>query len=114
MYICSVASPPSLPPPLQNYADLLKGTEAQYNRLMEAGSGLASNEMVGGRTAIREEMDALRMKWGPLKDNITDSLDLLVRLGGYRCRYKHTHGHEHKLLHINIDCALLLTPQRNS
>ena len=77
---------------------------------MEAGSGLASNEMVGGRTAIREEMDALRMKWGPLKDNITDSLDLLVRLGGY----KHTHGHEHKLLHINIHCALLLTMQRNS
>ena len=51
----------------------------QYTRLMALGNELVGNPHVGGSVAIRQEVEELRMKWEPLKDNVIDSLELLKR-----------------------------------
>lgn len=53
--------------------------EVQYKRLQSLAEGLSSNPRVGGGAAIQEEMENLSLQWGPLKDNIMDSLDMLRR-----------------------------------
>ena len=53
--------------------------EVQYKRLQSLAEGLSSNPRVGGGAAIQEEMENLSLQWGPLKDNIVDSLDMLRR-----------------------------------
>jgi hypothetical protein len=37
------------------------------------------NPHVGGGVAIKQEIEELRMKFEPLKDNVVDSLELLKR-----------------------------------
>ena len=53
--------------------------EVQYKRLGSLGADLTSNPCVGGRAAIKDELENLRMQWEPLKDNVIDSLDMLRR-----------------------------------
>ena len=53
--------------------------EVQYNRLVTNGSSLASNTFVGSRNNFTVELSDLQVQWGPLKDNIADTLDLLIR-----------------------------------
>ena len=51
----------------------------QYDRLMALGKELVGNPHVGGSGAIQAEVNDLKMKFEPLKDNVVDSLELLKR-----------------------------------
>ncbi len=53
--------------------------EVQYKRLVAFGSGLASNTHVENRDVFAQELKDLEASWAPLKDNICDTLDLLIR-----------------------------------
>ena len=46
---------------------------------MAFGEELVGNSHVGGGVAIKQEIEELRMKFEPLKDNVVDSLELLKR-----------------------------------
>lgn len=46
---------------------------------MSFGEELVGNPHVGGGVAIKQEIEELRMKFEPLKDNVVDSLELLKR-----------------------------------
>ena len=59
--------------------------ERQYIQLVHCGQELSSNEMIGGRGTIAEEMASLQMRWGPMKDNVFASLDILTRLAFHPC-----------------------------
>ena len=63
----------------QTYAAQLKSVEVQYGRVMSFGEELVGNPHVGGGVAIKQEIEELRMKFEPLKDNVVDSLELLKR-----------------------------------
>ena len=63
----------------QTYAGQLKSVEVQYGRVMSFGEELVGNPHVGGGVAIKQEIEELRMKFEPLKDNVVDSLELLKR-----------------------------------
>lgn len=63
----------------QTYATQLKSVEVQYGRVMSFGGELVGNPHVGGGVAIKQEIEELRMKFEPLKDNVVDSLELLKR-----------------------------------
>ena len=63
----------------QTYSNQLKRMEVQYNRLVALGNRLASNPHVGSQNAFQEELEDLASQWGPLKDNVMDSLDILIR-----------------------------------
>ena len=63
----------------QTYAAQLKSVEVQYGRVMSFGEELVGNPHIGGGVAIKQEIEELRMKFEPLKDNVVDSLELLKR-----------------------------------
>ena len=47
--------------------------------MMSFGEELVGNPHVGGGAAIKQEVEKLRMKFEPLKDNVVDLLELLKR-----------------------------------
>ena len=53
--------------------------EVQYDRLITVGNELSSNEKIGNRAGIQSDLSRLQVLWHPLKDNISDSLKLLIR-----------------------------------
>lgn len=57
----------------------MKQIEVQYKRLVSAGESLASNPRVGSNAVFAQELKDLQMQWGPLKDNVMDTLELLTR-----------------------------------
>lgn len=63
----------------QTYREQLAGIEAQYNRLIDTCERLLSNEKIGNRAGIKSDLSRLQVLWNPLKDNISDSLQLLIR-----------------------------------
>ena len=63
----------------QAYKNQIQGMAVSYKRLVALGSGLASNPYVENRNVFTEELKDLEAKWEPLKDNVMDTLDLLVR-----------------------------------
>lgn len=63
----------------QTYANQIKQIEVQYKRLVSAGQSLASDPMVGSRAVFAQELKDLEMQWGPLRDNVMDTLELLIR-----------------------------------
>ena len=46
---------------------------------MTIGRELSGNPHVGGNGAIQHEIEELKMKFEPLKDNVMDTLELLKR-----------------------------------
>ena len=61
-----------LPPSHQTYASQVRAMQVMLTKLQDLGKELASNETVGGRDALRQELDNLIMQWEPLKDNVFD------------------------------------------
>ena len=47
--------------------------------MVAASTSLAANTFVGSRNLFSVELKDLDSQWCPLKDNIADTLDLLVR-----------------------------------
>ena len=73
---------PTSPSPLQTYASQIKQLEVQYKRLVSSGTSLAENEFVGSRAVFSQELKDLALQWEPLKDNIMDTLEILIRSAG--------------------------------
>ena len=57
----------------------MRNVAKQYNQLMTIGRELADNPHVGGNGAIQHEIEGLKTKFEPLKDNVVDTLELLKR-----------------------------------
>lgn len=68
-----------LPVVAQTYANQVRQMEMQYRRLRAAGECLAANPRVSSHANFSEELKSLAMQWDPLRDNVNDTLDLLIR-----------------------------------
>ena len=63
----------------QTYRNQIRGMEVQYKRLVASGEWLAANEHMKSHALFSEELKNLKTLWEPLKDNVLDTLDLLIR-----------------------------------
>ncbi len=67
---------------VQTYANQIKQLEVQYKLLVASGEALAENSFVGSRAVFSQELRDLALQWEPLKDNVMDALEILIRCVG--------------------------------